>query len=108
MAGRFAGNKSVIRTVSSRFNMAECSYFRCADRVMDFLCSIAQDVIKFPTSDDDKLKCAKDFEEVFNFNRKSLCCIMHLLIILTVSWIFDGTRMHRRILHQHQDSGAQN
>lgn len=61
---RFVGNKSCIRDVSSRFSMGESSFYRCCNRVFDFLMSKAATYIKFPTTEEEKIKVSQKFEEV--------------------------------------------
>ncbi|XP_063223145.1 putative nuclease HARBI1 [Bacillus rossius redtenbacheri] len=60
----FAGNKSSLRDVASRFGVGESTIHRNCDRVMNFLVHIAPTVIKFPRTQEEKVKAAKDFLEV--------------------------------------------
>lgn len=61
---RYVGNKTTLRSVSERFNLAQSTLFAMNDRVMDFLFSVAPNVIKFPSSEQDKHDLAAEFEEV--------------------------------------------
>ncbi|XP_031335329.1 putative nuclease HARBI1 [Photinus pyralis] len=60
----FAGNKCCLRDVSQRFGVGIASLHRQCDRVMEFLVSIAPQIITFPTGDLQKLSMAKEFEKV--------------------------------------------
>lgn len=62
---RFAGNKSSIRDVSSRFGMGESTLHRCMSRVQDFLIEIAPSVIKLPKTDEQKEQISALIETVF-------------------------------------------
>jgi hypothetical protein len=54
---RYAGNKS-------RFGIAESTFHAILHRAMDYLLGIAAVVIKFPRTNDEKIKIANDFEQV--------------------------------------------
>ncbi|VEN35233.1 unnamed protein product [Callosobruchus maculatus] len=63
----FAGNKVCLRDVSQRFGIGTTSGFRIICRVVDFLISIAGDIICFPSSRDDKNSLANEFKKVSGF-----------------------------------------
>lgn len=59
---RFAGNKVCLRDVAQRFGVCPATTYRQNDRVTDFLCDIASNVIKFS----DKETTTNEFFEVLN------------------------------------------
>lgn len=61
---RFAGNKTVMRIVAQVFNCSESSSFVVFNRVVEFLLNILPTIIKMPTSNDDKIQCAYEFQQV--------------------------------------------
>jgi len=61
---RFAGNKVCLRDVAQRFGVCPTTTYRQNDRIMDFLCDIAGNVIKFS----DKKNVAKKFFQVCAFD----------------------------------------
>ncbi|XP_071580824.1 putative nuclease HARBI1 isoform X1 [Temnothorax nylanderi] len=63
----FAGNKSVIRDVASRFNVAESTFHAIISNVMTFLLNIAPNIIKMPATEDRKREVAREFEEISGF-----------------------------------------
>ncbi|XP_071652496.1 putative nuclease HARBI1 [Temnothorax longispinosus] len=66
----FAGNKVCLRNVAQRFGVCPTTTYRQNDRVMNFLCDIAGNVIKFS----DKENAANEFFEIAGFS-KVLDCI---------------------------------
>lgn len=60
----YAGNKSCIREVSERFCAGVSTMHKMMEKVLDFLCDLAPEVIKFP---DDMERLAEDFQEVSGF-----------------------------------------
>lgn len=58
---RYAANKASMRECSVLFNMAESTQLVVINRVMDFMCQIAPNVIHFSS---DKQAVAKDFLNV--------------------------------------------
>ncbi|KAM7300348.1 putative nuclease HARBI1 [Ixodes scapularis] len=60
----YAGNKTCLRDIGGRFNASDSAEFVMVQRVMDFLCDIAPEVIKFPR---DKEALAAEFEEIAGF-----------------------------------------
>lgn len=61
---RFAGNKSTLREVSHLFNVSESTAFIICQRVMDFLTSIGKDIIKFSSTEEEKVAVSAEFEMV--------------------------------------------
>lgn len=61
---RFAGNKVVIRDVADRFGVAESTCHKNIELVINFINSIASTVIKFPKTQQDKLRISEEFEQV--------------------------------------------
>lgn len=61
---RFAGNKSSMQDVADRFDIAISTFETILSRVMDYLLSIAKDVIKFPNNDEEKDELAYHFSKV--------------------------------------------
>lgn len=57
---RFAGNKVCLRDVAQRFGVCPATTYRQNDRVMNFLCDIAGNIIKFS----DKENTANEFFQV--------------------------------------------
>ncbi|CAN7988265.1 unnamed protein product, partial [Ixodes pacificus] len=57
----YAANRSCIRDVAGRFNVAESSLHRMMRRVVDFILSIGPQVVKFPS---DLQQMAEDFQKV--------------------------------------------
>lgn len=53
-----------MREVAVLFDMAESTHFAITDRVLDFLCEIAPDIIHFGL---DKEALARDFQEVSSY-----------------------------------------
>ncbi|XP_025153588.1 putative nuclease HARBI1 isoform X1 [Harpegnathos saltator] len=66
----FAGNKVCLRDVAQRFGVCATTIFRQNKRMMDFLCDIAGNVIKFS----DKENTANEFLQIAGFP-KVLGCI---------------------------------
>lgn len=66
---RYVGNKSTFRSVANCFDMSKSTLHKCHDRVMEFLLSIAPQVIHFPSTDEEKNIIANEFEAVINFYR---------------------------------------
>ncbi|CAI6356321.1 unnamed protein product [Macrosiphum euphorbiae] len=60
----FAGNKTVMRIVAQVFNCSESSFFVVFNRVVEFLLNILPSIIKMPTSNDDKIQCAYEFQQI--------------------------------------------
>lgn len=58
---RYVANKSSMRECALLFNMADSTVLAVIDRVLDFLCSIAPDIICFAA---DKGALANDFKKV--------------------------------------------
>ncbi|XP_071581589.1 putative nuclease HARBI1 [Temnothorax nylanderi] len=67
---RFAGNKVYLRDVAQRFGVCPTTTYRQNNRVMNFLCDIAGNIIKFS----DKENAANEFFEIAGFP-KVLGCI---------------------------------
>lgn len=53
-----------MRDVAERFGVGESTFFRIMNRVIDYLLSIATEIIKFPITDDDKKSAAENFYKV--------------------------------------------
>ncbi|XP_043472988.1 putative nuclease HARBI1 [Leptopilina heterotoma] len=63
----FAGNKSVIRDVASRFDVAESTCHLIINNIIDFLNDISSQVIKFPKTEEEKAAIAEKFQEIAGF-----------------------------------------
>ncbi|XP_071582458.1 putative nuclease HARBI1 [Temnothorax nylanderi] len=63
----FAGNKSSMRDVADRFDTAISTCETILSRVMNYLLSIAKDVIKFPNNDEEKDELAYRFSKISGF-----------------------------------------
>jgi len=53
-----------MKDVTERFGVGESTFFRIMNRVMDYLLSIAAEIIIFPITDDDEKSAAKNFYKV--------------------------------------------
>ncbi|XP_018403339.1 PREDICTED: putative nuclease HARBI1 [Cyphomyrmex costatus] len=63
----FAGNKSSMRDVADRFDIAISTCETILSRVMNYLLSIATDIIKFPNNDKEKDELAYHFSKMSGF-----------------------------------------
>ncbi|XP_025161621.1 putative nuclease HARBI1 isoform X3 [Harpegnathos saltator] len=64
---KFAGNKSVIRDVASRFNIAESMFYAITSNIMKFLNDIAPNVITMPNTENRKREVVREFEDICGF-----------------------------------------
>ncbi|RLU21199.1 hypothetical protein DMN91_005572, partial [Ooceraea biroi] len=63
----FAGNKSSIRDVAGRFNMADSTFHAVCDNIMDFLNNLARYIITFPETLEEKTEISREFENINGF-----------------------------------------
>lgn len=91
----FAGNKAVIREVALLFDVSLSTIFEICTRVMNFLCNIAPEVIKFPNSDDELLASSRDFENISGFPNVIGCVDGTYIKIRTPSGKIKSTYVNR-------------
>uniref|UniRef100_A0A1I8P617 DDE Tnp4 domain-containing protein n=1 Tax=Stomoxys calcitrans TaxID=35570 RepID=A0A1I8P617_STOCA len=61
----FSGNKTTLREVSNLFDLSLSTTHSCINKVLDFLVNdVAPQVIKFPSTNEDKEYVAKEFEKI--------------------------------------------
>lgn len=61
-----AGNKTVLRSVGDRFNISLSTLHVITRRVINFLLSIAPNIIRFPETEEEKNQVATEFEQVYH------------------------------------------
>ncbi|XP_065084912.1 putative nuclease HARBI1 [Ochlerotatus camptorhynchus] len=63
----FCANKDSYREIGTLFNMSESSFFKCLNRILDFLYDVSKTIIRFPDSTAEKERIATDFRSISGF-----------------------------------------